>query len=280
MRVLAWMLLLVGTALAGLGGARLGAGLMSVRAAEAPATMVASAFAAQQAAFARHAEALDAQRAGRPGAAEQVEQAVADIEAARERLAAYREAGAYDGSLPVALVRLQQQVPEGPSPSERLAQWLGAGGPWWGIGVLCVGLGALLARRSSRQASREGSGPVGEVDFPSAVREIREALDGIAAAIADLPMDAPSAEPRAEIDRVQDELITPLVEARGQLVARHGNATFAVYFGAFSAGERNLARSWSALTDGHTVVARASLDRARQAFGEALDAWERAERGS
>ena len=43
------------------------------------------------------------------------------------------------------------------------------------------------------------------------------------------------------------------------------------------AGERNLARCWSALTDGHAEVARTSLATSISYFELAREAWDRAE---
>ena len=91
--------------------------------------------------------------------------------------------------------------------------------------------------------------------------------------IAELPFDDDAAPVREALDRLQFEVITPLVDARGQLIARHGLAKFATYFGPFSGGERNLARCWSALTDGHAEVAREALVRADELFEQAEEAW-------
>jgi hypothetical protein len=227
MRIFAWILLILGVALAGAGGARLGS------------------------------------EAG-------------GLAQAQERARVLSEAGLSDDEVTVAVGDAQAAVPKGPAPGERLVQWLVAGGPPWALGVVLVVVGALIERRAAAHASRRPDAASGAVDYPRALGEILSALRGIREQIRELPMDAPSAAPRAEIDRVQDELITPLVEGRAQLVARHGTSTFSVYFGAFSAGERNLARVWSALTDGHSVVARASLDSAIASFEQSLVEYERA----
>lgn len=276
MRIAAWILLIVGVGLAGAGGAQMGSGLASVRAYEAPADMLGQASGALQAAFAEQAVAMDGLRAEQKDAEEAVSAANAAVKAARDRIEGLREAGLWQGSFTQAVLDTRSAVPVGPTPQERLMQWLGAGGPPWGLGVLFVVVGALLERRAAAQASQRPDAATGAVDYPRSISEILSALQGIQQAIAELDMDAPSVEPRAEIDRVQDELITPLVEARAQLVARHGTSAFSVYFGAFSAGERNLARTWSALTDGHSVVARASLEQAIAAFEQSLVEYEQA----
>ena len=134
-------------------------------------------------------------------------------------------------------------------------------------------------RRVAKQSPDVKPGDEGAVDFPGAVRQVLDEIADIGREIAELEMDAPSVIVRERIDILQDDVITPVVEGRGQLLARHGTSKFAVYFGSFSAGERNLARVWSALTDGHSVVARAALVTSRAAFEEALRGWDQAEGG-
>ncbi|MCP4805270.1 MAG: hypothetical protein GY913_02750 [Proteobacteria bacterium] len=166
-----------------------------------------------------------------------------------------------------------------PTPMTRLTQWLAAGGVGWFVGVLMILAGAVMARQ---QLAAENSGEVqvgtgDAVDFLTNVQAARKRLDQLAEDISKLGMDEEAVAAREEIDLVFAELLEPIVDARGRFVARHGMATFAGYFGSFAGGERNLSRTWSALTDGHAVEARASLERAREAFAEAEDGWNQAE---
>lgn len=168
-----------------------------------------------------------------------------------------------------------------PDPMTRFTQWLEAGGIGWFLGVVLILAGAVMARR---QLAAENSGEVetqsgDSVDFLANVQATRRRLDALAQDIAELGMDADAPKARQEIDVIFAELLEPVVDARGRFVARHGMATFAGYFGSFAGGERNLSRTWSALTDGHAVEARASLERAREAFAEAEDGWQKAEGG-
>lgn len=161
-----------------------------------------------------------------------------------------------------------------PPPSERVSQWFAVGGLGWlgGIGVILVG--AVLARQQATQdAAGEGDHDVVKVDFPGTIEKAREKVEEIRQMIADMEMDAPSDVPRAALDRIGDELLNPLVDGRGQLVAKHGLAGFAQYFGPFSAAERNLNRCWSALTDGHAVVAREALETGDAALQACLEAY-------
>lgn len=161
-----------------------------------------------------------------------------------------------------------------PGPTERISQWFGVGGLGWGIGILVIGAGAFLARKQAAEDAAGGGDTVtSRVDFVASVGRVRATIDEIRRAIAVLPMDTDDNDSRQKLDDLDAEVVQPLVEGRGQLVAKHGLAGFATYFGPFSAGERNLNRCWSALTDGHAVVAREALEIADQAFVAALDAY-------
>jgi hypothetical protein len=161
-----------------------------------------------------------------------------------------------------------------PPPQERVRQWADVGALGWVAGLLLIVAGALLARQQiALEQAGHGPSAAGRVDFERSVREAIVRLEAIGASIAELPMDDDAPEVRAELDRLAAEVLDPVVEGRGQLVARHGIGGFAEYFGAFSSAERNVNRVWSALTDGHAVVARESVQVALVGFRAALDAW-------
>ncbi|MFT4625504.1 MAG: hypothetical protein ACI8PZ_004172 [Myxococcota bacterium] len=164
-----------------------------------------------------------------------------------------------------------------PGPQARVLGWLSAGGIGWGVGVVLIGVGATLARRQQAAASRGVGGDIAIVDFEATVNQVLAELDAIGETIADLPMDDTAPAVRERIDALMDDVIQPLVEGRGQLVARNGLESFAEYFGLFSGGERNLGRVWSALTDGHAEVAREALDISRAGFSDSLDVYRAAQ---
>lgn len=281
MRILAWILLLVGVGLAAAGAARNGDDLSDHRATMGSLAMLEHAQSSLDAAHQAQATAAQAARVTPgPDADAALIEATTAVHAARDEIATLRQVGALDGSLPTAIqeARAAHAAEPLPGPGERLMGWLQVGGVWWAIGVVLVGAGAFMERRRVAKRSTDVKpGEAGSVDFPGSVRQILDEIASIGREIADLEMDGPSVVVRERIDILQDDVITPVVDGRGQLMARHGTSRFAVYFGAFSAGERNLARVWSALTDGHSVVARQSLVTSRAAFQEALEAWERAE---
>ncbi len=165
-----------------------------------------------------------------------------------------------------------------PGPMDRLTGWLSVGGLGWGVGVVLIGVGAGLARRQQAAESQGGDGEGGRVNFEVTTSRILAELDTLASELADLPMDDTAPAARERIDAVMDDVIGPLVDGRGQLVAKHGLESFAEYFGLFSGGERNLGRVWSALTDGHAEVARESLAVSRAAFADALEVYRRVDR--
>jgi hypothetical protein len=154
-----------------------------------------------------------------------------------------------------------------PPPSERLAGWFAVGGVGWLVGIVLIVCGAVLARmQQAEDNAGSGAGAAGRLDFDASIADVRARVAAIRTQIADLAMDADAPGARDAIDRLTTEVLEPIVEARGQLIARHGLAGFAEYFGPYSAGERNVNRAWSALTDGHAVVAREALESADAAF--------------
>jgi len=163
-----------------------------------------------------------------------------------------------------------------PAPRARVAEWFGAGGAGWLVGIVLIGVGAVMARRQLAADNSGEGGTAGKADFAQTVATVRAEVARLKGEIADLPFDDDAVAVRDALDALQFEVILPLVDARGQLIARHGLAVFAEYFGPFSGGERNLARCWSALTDGHAEVAREALVRADEYFIEAEEAWSKA----
>ena len=171
---------------------------------------------------------------------------------------------------------MAEQQAELPGPQARLMDWLATGGVGWGGGLVLVVAGAVMARRQqAAEASGEQGG--GGVDFGASVRTILAEIDAIAALLEPLAMDADQPEARDRLDALGADVLLPVVDARYQFVARHGLGPFSSYFSPFSAGERNLARCWSAITDGHAVVARDALVRARGAFEDAQKRFDEAE---
>jgi hypothetical protein len=168
------------------------------------------------------------------------------------------------------------EVPPPPEPSARLFGWFSRAGVGWGLGVGIVLVGAVLARRQQAADNAAGGAGGAAVDFVATLDVIDVELAALSEELADLPMDQTADAQRERIDHLLEVVIGDLVDGRGVLMARHGIASFAMYFGPFSSGERQLARVWSALTDGHAVVAREALVQSQQSFRQARAAWEEA----
>lgn len=176
--------------------------------------------------------------------------------------------------LPAKVVEAKDAIPPVPEPRTRLTEWAATGGPGFFVGVLLIGVGAFLARRQQAEEAATGGGQ-GELDFPGTVERLAARAAELAKRAAEVPMDADAPELRAAIEKLHDEEIAPLVESRGVFIAKHGIGVFAEYFGPFSGGERNLARAWSALTDGHSAVAAEALETAAASFATASSSWPR-----
>lgn len=183
-----------------------------------------------------------------------------------------------DGELAVARSRRDQVGL--PLPGRRWVQWASVGGLGWLAGIVLILVGASLARLQNREEqSGTGSSAAARIDYLSTMAEVDAEIVRIQGAIADLGMDQPADAARAALDHLDQTLLDGIVQGRGQLVALHGLGGFATYFGTFSAGERNLHRAWSALTDGHAVVARESLVASRAHFASSVEQYQAVDSG-
>lgn len=296
-KALAMGLLVVGLALAAAAGSRNGADHVAYRLAQAelgPLAEQVEGLNAQEAELESQAQAAKIQaidwslaRAQEDGAAERAADAAGEAYEKPERVNPHADeraaveaklSGLSDELDDLTARKAELAQVKLPEPMTRLTQWLEAGGVGWFVGILMILAGAVMARQ---QLTAENSGQTttaaSDTDFLINLQQARQRLDQLALDLAELPMDDDAPTARQEIDAVFAELLEPIVDARGRFVARHGMGTFAGYFGSFAGGERNLSRTWSALTDGHAVEARASLDRARESFADAEAGWVAAE---
>ncbi|MGC6492934.1 MAG: hypothetical protein ACON5B_08845 [Myxococcota bacterium] len=165
-----------------------------------------------------------------------------------------------------------------PTPSERFWGWLGESGAPWGLGVVLIVAGGMIARRdASERAASPTSGADGHVDFLGALEAMETAASEALHALASCEDEDDAPEVREALDRLRFDVLTPMVDRRGVLLARHGMSDFAEYFGSYSGAERQLNRAWSALTDGHVPTARTALQSSRQSVEMARSAYKRAD---
>jgi len=162
-------------------------------------------------------------------------------------------------------------------PGARVSEWFSAGGIVWSLGLVLIVAGAVLGRRAAYQAATAPStSGTAALPMDEALRTLRARIAEARPLVAALSDGQDSVQARGIIEALEADVMAPVVDERDRYKARDGIATFAEYFGPFSAGERNLARAWSALTDGYPHVALDALDTAELAFGQAAQAYARA----
>jgi hypothetical protein len=151
--------------------------------------------------------------------------------------------------------------------------------------------GGLIARRQRRYAGglggeHEGGAPQGAADLalegesdgmdrrvgPPRLRSARaivEHIDNKLEAIAGEEIGSDSKPLRDVLDEILESDVTDFLALREALIAELGLSKFAEMIGHFAAMERNVARSWSALTDGADQEVPACIERARAGIRQA-----------
>ena len=153
------------------------------------------------------------------------------------------------------------------APGARITAWSQNGLGLFSVGLLVMLGGALLARRGQRDGNVE-AGTAAALDWAEMLDRLQTATAGLAHAVSSAAVeDLPGI--RERLESVQEEVVEPLVDARGELQARHGLAGFAAVMGPLSGAERLLSRAWSALVDHHGGEAAASLTQACAALESA-----------
>lgn len=164
------------------------------------------------------------------------------------------------------------------SPKNRLMDWLQEAGAPFGLGLILLVVGAILARKEAKKAALgesektyKGARDKAAVDFGSLLEELRDDLGEASARAAkvETPDDHDFDELRYLIKNLQYDKFEPLIESRVRVEARFGVAGFAAIFGPLSASERQLNRAWSALVDRHWPEAADSLSRSTSSIQEA-----------
>lgn len=164
-------------------------------------------------------------------------------------------------------------IPAMPS-GERLKAWFDRAGVPFLIGLVFVIAGSLVSRaavKAAAQATSTSSSGKGPVDFGAMLNGLHASVADIAERLGQTAAPTPEDFRRmiAEIEALQLEAFEPLVEARGQVQARYGMATFAAIYGPLSGGERFINRTWSALVDKHWPEATQSARSAAQELASA-----------
>lgn len=161
--------------------------------------------------------------------------------------------------------------PEGlVTPGDRMGAWWGVAGVPFTVGALLMVAGGVLARRLRKlslsqgtehegfvpegavEQALEGEAPVPRVVHPARDKTPKAIVARIEAALAALD-DAALKDIEAvhrTLDDILENEVPDFLEQREPLIARLGLAKFAEMIGHFAMMERNVARAWSAITDG------------------------------
>lgn len=167
-------------------------------------------------------------------------------------------------------------------PSLRLSSWFDLAGVLFLVGVVLIVTGALIARKVVKaEAMAEPSGEEGGArDFGELLIELSEAVEALAGqmgqmAAIEVVTVADMERIKVQVEALQVDSFERIVASRNRIQARLGIGGFAEVFGPFSAAERRINRSWSALVDQHWPEAFASVTKAALDLKTCQDTFER-----
>lgn len=123
---------------------------------------------------------------------------------------------------------------------------------------------------------RSGRGEAVRVESAGSIEAARAAVDRTPADVEGLLSRAahlPIRELAAELQRLIEFDLKPVLDAQSALVRSQGFAQYAAHTGPWASGERMIYRAWSAATDGHRPEAVASLVESLPHFVEAARAF-------
>jgi len=161
-------------------------------------------------------------------------------------------------------------------PAERVVCWGRTAGVPFAVGVVLMVIGGMGLRASGRRRRPSTAlerGRAEAVVGVAATERARVALDRIRRELAALVHIDVGRERQATAERLDGVLetdVAQLLALRDALTDEVGLRRYAVFVGHVSSVERNVARAWSALTDGAGDECARSLERAQVAVGHAL----------
>ena len=164
----------------------------------------------------------------------------------------------------------------------KLNAWADAAAMPFGIGVVLMIGGGLVARRSRRSAAATPAGAGGASKSPASkdpatlLAEMATLLDGLA--YDDLP--AQNEALHRQLDTLLEDIVPAFLEHREALVEELGLEQFAAMISHFAGMERNAARAWSALIDDVYVEVPPSLDKAKAGLAAAREVFDNAKRAA
>ncbi|MCO4760231.1 MAG: hypothetical protein KC502_01925 [Myxococcales bacterium] len=163
-----------------------------------------------------------------------------------------------------------------PRGADGVSMWAGEAGLPFGLGVLLVIIGVVLARRgisAEAAANHTDSATSGTATGPLLEQLVTETA-GLCAQYTDKDELPDLMAVRTDVERVQQQIVSPLVEGRGQISQEYGVAAYAEVFVPFSAAERLLNRAWSASVDEYVDEIAPCLVKASASAQQALAAYQ------
>jgi len=165
-----------------------------------------------------------------------------------------------------ALLDAPEAATESTPAGARIRDWYEIAGGQFLLGMALLVVGSVAARVGISR-DRDGNGAAAEHDFEASLSSIGDAVAALSGRL-----DAGTADAaKTEVERISNELVAPLIDARFVLQRRFGLAGYAAVLSPLSGAERLLNRAWSTLVDGHLEEARASLAGASVELDSALE---------
>jgi len=151
-----------------------------------------------------------------------------------------------------------------------LSRWSGVWLFLVSVAGLAVGASLLRIDARARRESAAGESPAGGTGSPKhTLAAIQQTLRNLHDRVGAMPSEPERLHAIIEeLGELQQNELTQFAESRTELVAKYGLAGFANVMDAFSIGERQVNRAWSAAADGVADEALASLELAVQRFDE------------
>ncbi|MDA0979267.1 MAG: hypothetical protein O3B72_11955 [Proteobacteria bacterium] len=172
----------------------------------------------------------------------------------------------------------QQNIEQPPTRSEpvdpdlRLQNWIDVSGGLFGIGMLLIITGSVMARRRQSTLREEASNVDAPDDLPAALRQMASDIRLLGEALSAESPDM--AAIRTHIEEVQMIRLDPILASRQSLEQQFGLAGFAELVGPLSSVERFLNRTWTVLVDHHLDEARKSIAMASDSMDITLAVYE------
>jgi len=143
------------------------------------------------------------------------------------------------------------------SAATRLGDWFDTAGMQFLTGLAVLTLGAVIGRLAIGRDGFARAQADGQ-DFAGQLARLSEAIEATRQGLGHEPL----AETRKRIEQAQQEVVTPMIDARGALQQRFGVGGSALVIGPLSGAERQLNRAWSVLVDEHVEEGERSLEAA------------------